>query len=297
MMDAVSKKDSGQKRLGRGLAALIGEMGADEDRSLEAARNQRRIPIEFLAPNPNNPRKVFLPEDLNDLASSIKERGIFQPIIVRPDPSGDFDRYEIIAGERRWRAAQMAGLHEIPVLIHTVSDKEALEIAIIENVQRTDLNAIEEAMGYERLSREYDYSQVELADVIGKSRPHVANMMRLLKLPQPVQSYIADGKLTVGHARTLITANNPEQLAKQIIDDGLTVRHAEALSAESSARTPAESARIQKSPDVLALEKELANHLGLAVSVDLKGDGERGDLKVRFKSLEQLDGLIRLLQS
>lgn len=297
MADAEQRKDSGQKRLGRGLAALIGEIHTEEDGALEAARNQRRVPIEFLVPNPNNPRKAFKQEDLQDLSSSIKERGIFQPVIVRPDPSGDGERYEIIAGERRWRAAQMAGLHEIPVLIHKASDKEALEIAIVENVQRADLNAVEEALGYDQLSREYDYSQAELADVIGKSRSHVANMMRLLKLPSSVQTYIAEGKLTAGHARTLITAKNPEELADRIVQDGLTVRNAEALSATSMGRKPAGSSKPEKDADTRALEDELTNHLGLVVSVDGRGNGERGELRIKYKTLEQLDGIIRLLKN
>ncbi|MEP1443091.1 MAG: ParB/RepB/Spo0J family partition protein [Hyphomicrobiales bacterium] len=297
MSDSAQKKDSGQKRLGRGLAALIGEMGGEENATIEAARNQRRVPIEFLTPSKNNPRKIFAQEELKDLATSIRERGIFQPVIVRPDPVGDENRFEIIAGERRWRAAQMAGLHEIPVLIHKVSDKEALEIAIIENVQRADLNAIEEALGYDQLAKDYDYSQTELADVIGKSRSHVANMTRLLKLPESVKTYIAEGKLTAGHARTLITADNPELLAKQIVEDGLTVRNAEALTAKSSGRTPSNSAKPQKDADTLALEKSLTDHLGLVVSVDMKGDGEKGDMRIRFKSLEQLDGLIALLKN
>ena len=297
MANSSQKKDSGQKRLGRGLAALIGEMGGEENTTIEAARNQRRVPIEFLAPSKNNPRKIFASEELKDLATSIRERGIFQPVIVRPDPVGDEDRFEIIAGERRWRAAQMAGLHEIPVLIHKVSDKEALEIAIIENVQRADLNAIEEALGYDQLARDYDYSQTELADVIGKSRSHVANMTRLLKLPDSVKTYIAEGKLTAGHARTLITADNPELLAKQIVEDGLTVRNAEALTAKSSGRTPSNSAKPQKDADTLALEKGLTDHLGLIVSIDMKGDGEKGDMRIRFKSLEQLDSLIALLKN
>ena len=297
MADAEQKKDSGQKRLGRGLAALIGEIHTEEGGALEAARNQRRVPIEFLAPNPNNPRKEFAQEDLQDLSSSIKERGIFQPIIVRPDPSGASERFEIIAGERRWRAAQMAGLHEIPVLIHKASDKEALEIAIVENVQRADLNSIEEALGYDQLSQEYHYSQAELADVIGKSRSHVANMMRLLKLPSSVKAYIAEGKLTAGHARTLITAKNPEELAEQIVAGGLTVRHAEALSAKSLGRKPSSSAKPEKDANTRALEKELTNHLGLIVSVDGKGDGERGEVRIRYKTLDQLDGIIKILQS
>ncbi|MEM8838854.1 MAG: ParB/RepB/Spo0J family partition protein [Pseudomonadota bacterium] len=292
-MAEAQKKEPTQRRLGRGLAALIGEID-NENSAVEAARNQRRVPIEFLTPNPRNPRKEFAADELSDLASSIKERGIFQPVIVRPDPKGHDDRFEIIAGERRWRAAQMAGLHEVPVLIHRVSDQEALEIAIIENVQRADLNAIEEALGYDQLAREYNYSQNDLADVIGKSRSHVANMMRLLRLPDSVKDYIAQGKLTAGHARTLITAENPEELANQIVEGGLTVRHAEALSAKSAGRKPSKSARAEKDPDTVALERQLSDHLGLVVTIDSKG--EKGELKVKYRSLEQLDGLIRLLQ-
>lgn len=286
--------EAGQKRLGRGLAALIGEMNT-EDTAVEAARNQRRVPIEFLSANPHNPRKTFSQEELADLSSSIKERGIFQPIIVRPDPGGDQNRFEIIAGERRWRAAQMAGLHEIPVLIHTVSDKEALEIAIIENVQRTDLNAIEEALGYEQLAQQYGYSQTELADVIGKSRSHVANTLRLLKLPDQVRGYIAKGDLSAGHARTLITVENPEDLARQIVEGGLSVRNAEALTAKSTGRKVPKSARAEKDPDTLALEREITNRLGLVVSIE--GQGERGEVRIKYKSLEQLDGIIQLLQA
>ncbi len=296
MNDIENKKDSGQKRLGRGLAALIGEIHTEENDAVEAARNQRRVPIEFLSPNPNNPRKSFSEEDLVDLSSSIKERGIFQPIIVRPDPQIE-NRYEIIAGERRWRAAQMASLPEIPVLIHKVSDREALEIAIIENVQRSDLNAVEEALGYEQLSREYSYSQAELAHVIGKSRSHVANMLRLLKLPEGVKSYIAEGKLTAGHARTLINSENPEILADQIIQGGLSVRSAEALTAKSSSRKPAQNAGKVKDPDMVALEKLLEYRLGLVVSIEQKQNGESGEVRIRYKTLDQLDGVLQLLQS
>lgn len=293
-MAEVQKREPGQKRLGRGLAALIGDM-PNETTAVEAARNQRRVPIEFISANPNNPRKAFAPEELQELSNSIKERGIYQPIIVRPDPGGAQDKYELIAGERRWRAAQMAGLHEVPVLIHKVTDKEALEIAIIENVQRADLNAIEEALGYDQLAREYDYSQSELADVIGKSRSHVANMVRLLKLPDQVKTYIAEGKLTAGHARTLITADNPTELAQQIVDGGLTVRNAEALLAKSSGKKPAKSAKPEKDADTLALEQQLSGHLGLSVSIDSKG--ESGELRIKYRTLEQLDGLVRLLQN
>lgn len=284
--------ESGQKRLGRGLAALIGEM-KDEDSAVEAARNQRRVPIEFISPNPRNPRKTFDSDDLADLAKSIKERGIYQPVIVRPNPANP-ERYEIIAGERRWRAAQMAGLHEVPVLLHQVNDKEALEIAIIENVQRSDLNPIEEALGYEQLGSEYNYSQVELAEVIGKSRSHVANTLRLLKLPESVKTYVASGELTAGHARTLITSPDPEAMAKQIVEGGLSVRNAEALNAEKAGRSPSPSTKTPKDADTRALEKELSDMLGLVVTVDHKGKG--GSVKIQYKSLDQLDGIVYLLK-
>ncbi|MBN9060674.1 MAG: ParB/RepB/Spo0J family partition protein, partial [Rhizobiales bacterium] len=212
-----------------------------------------------------------------------------------PVPGGPADAYEIIAGERRWRAAQRAALHDVPIIIHDVNDKEALELAIIENVQRADLNALEEALGYQQLIDEFDYSQTALADVIGKSRPHVANTLRLLKLPPAVQTYLRDGKLTAGHARALVTVDNPEAVAQRIVDMGLTVRDAEALTQNEPKKGQRAASKAEKDADTRALEKLLGDVLGLMVTIDHKSNGS-GELKVRYKSLEQLDEVCRLLK-
>lgn len=284
-------RDHGPSRLGRGLAALIGDVDT-EKQAVDRARGQRRIPIEFLRANPRNPRKSFGEDDLADLAASIREKGIVQPILVRA--AGDSaDRFEIIAGERRWRAAQRAGLHEVPVVVHKVSDSEALEIAIIENVQRADLNPLEEAEGYQQLIDEFSYSQIRLAEVIGKSRSHVANTLRLLRLPDSVRAYVTEGKLTAGHARTLVTHENPEKLAKAIIETGLNVREAEALTRkpDNSPRSKAApGASADKDADTRALEKQLSDALGLSVDVRHRADGG-GELRIRYKTLEQLEGV------
>src|SRR5947209_14927038 len=207
-----------KSRLGRGLAALIGDVG-DEAAVLERQRNQRRVPIEFLKPNPRNPRRAFADVELDELAASIRERGIIQPILVRT-ARGAVDQYEIVAGERRWRAAQRAGLHDVPVLLIEVSDREALELAIIENVQRADLNALEEAQGYQSLADEFKYSQDDIAKIVGKSRPHVSNTIRLLKLSDAVKAYIHSGQLTAGHARLLVGQPNAEEFAALIVKRG-----------------------------------------------------------------------------
>ena len=216
-----------RSRLGRGLAALIGDVG-DETAVLDRARGgQRRVPIEFVRANPRNPRRHFNDEELAELAASIGEKGILQPILVR-GVSNKANMFEIVAGERRWRAAQKAGLREVPVLIMEIGDREALEIAIVENVQRADLNPLEESAGYESLMDEFKYSQADLARVVGKSRSHVANTLRLQKLPGSVKRYLADGRLTAGHARALLAHEDPEGLAKMIVEHGLSVREAEA---------------------------------------------------------------------
>ena len=217
--------DEHKSRLGRGLAALIGDVG-DESAAIERVRGQRRVPIEFLKPNPRNPRRAFAEEELAELAASIGERGVIQPILVRA-AAGASDAYEIIAGERRWRAAQRAGQHEVPIVILEANDRESLEMAIIENVQRTDLNPIEEAAGYVALMDEFDYSQDEVAKIVGKSRPHVTNMVRLTKLSEPVKAYVRSGKITAGHARMLVGQPNAEQLAEEIVARGLNVRQVE----------------------------------------------------------------------
>jgi ParB family transcriptional regulator, chromosome partitioning protein len=285
-------EDTGRRALGRGLAALIGEVES-EAAVLDRARSTSTLPIEFLLPNPRNPRKSFDPSELEDLAASIRQKGIVQPILVRPSPA-EPNRYEIIAGERRWQAAQRAALHEVPVVIREVSDKEALELAIIENVQRADLNALEEASGYQQLIEQFGYSQGDLAQTIGKSRPHVANTLRLLRLPDEVQAYVRQGKLTAGHARALVNAENPLAAARRIIDAGLTVRDAEALRARPNGAERAP--RRAKDADTLALEKALSDAIGLRVAVDHRPDGG-GEIRIRYLSLEQLDALCRRLQS
>ena len=290
---SMAKKAADGKRLGRGLAALIGDMD-NEVQAVERARSQRRIPIEFLRPNPRNPRQDFVEQDLEDLTRSVKEKGIMQPILVRPVDDQE-DSFEIIAGERRWRAAQKAGLHEVPVLVHEVNDKEALELAIIENVQRADLNSLEEALGYEQLIEQFDYTQAELAEVIGKSRSHVANTLRLLKLPDSIKDYLKQGELTAGHARALITADNPEELARRIVEDGMTVRDAEKAGQEKVvAKEKAPKEKKEKDADTIALEKRLSDHLGWNVFVAPKKKG--GEVKIQYKSLEQLDAIIALLE-
>jgi ParB family chromosome partitioning protein len=265
----------------------------NEAQAIERARSQRRIPIEFLRPNPRNPRRDFIEKDLDDLTRSVKEKGIMQPILCRP-VDGRSDSFEIIAGERRWRAAQAAGLHEVPVLIHDVNDKEALELAIIENVQRADLNALEEALGYDQLIAEFDYTQAELADVIGKSRSHVANTLRLLKLPESIKDYLKKGELTAGHARALITAENPEELARRIVEDGMTVRDAEKAGQEKDKNPKEPKPKKEKDADTVALEKRLTDRLGWNVFIAPKKKG--GELKIQYKSLEQLDAIISILE-
>ena len=275
-------------RLGRGLAALIGDMATLEGtRVAEANGGQKRLPVEFLIANRSNPRRDFDGDQLEELTNSIREKGVMQPLLVRP--SRDPNQFEIIAGERRWRAAQRAGLHDVPVIIREVDDKEALELAIIENVQRVDLNPLEEAMGYGQLLDQFNYTQQDLAQVIGKSRSHVANTLRLLKLPTEVKDMLARGELTAGHARTLITADDPLALARQIVGGGLSVREAEALTQKGGDKKPSGKSTTtpHRDADTVALEKRIADALGMAVVLDHKAQG--GRLEIRYKSLEQLD--------
>ncbi|MFY9627421.1 MAG: ParB/RepB/Spo0J family partition protein [Methylocystis sp.] len=280
-------------RLGRGLAALIGDAG-DEAPAIERTRGQRRIPIEFLRPNPRNPRTAFREDDLADLAASIREKGIIQPVVVRTI-AGVADAYEIIAGERRWRAAQLANLADIPVVIHEADDREALELAIIENVQRADLNAIEEANGYERLGADFGYSQSELAKIIGKSRSHVANTLRLLNLPETSRRLVSDGAISAGHARALLAVKDPDLVARRIVEEGLTVRDIERIAQRqaSDAGAKPRKPREEKDADTRAMEKLLSDGLGLDVVI--RHEGERGELRIRYQTLEQLDGLCRRL--
>jgi ParB family transcriptional regulator, chromosome partitioning protein len=280
-----------KRRLGRGLAALIGD-DVIEAASPEESHGLRHLPIELLHSNPNNPRKQFKEEELEDLAKSIREKGLLQPIVVRQRANGE---YEIVAGERRWRASQRAGLHELPVLIRELSDGETLEIALIENIQRSDLNPLEEARAYGQLLEQFSYTQQQLADSVGKSRSHIANTLRLLTLPESVRSYIEDGKLTAGHARTLVATDSPADLANKIISLGLSVREAETLT-RSNPATSARKAKVAKDADTRALEKQLAEALGLRVEIKAQGR-EGGTLLIRYKTLDQLDGITHRLMS
>jgi ParB family chromosome partitioning protein len=285
--------DDGRSRLGRGLAALIGDVG-EETRSTERARSQRRVPIEFLRQNPRNPRRNFSEDELDELANSIKERGIIQPIVVR-SVRGATDSFEIIAGERRWRAAQRAGLHDVPIVVVEVTDDEALQLAIIENVQRTDLNPLEEAMGYQALANDFGHTHDDIAKTVGKSRVHITNTLRLLRLPSSIQAHIHAGKLTAGHARMLIGQPNAEALAQEIIERGLNVRQVESLTREGGGKESPKSAkaRAAKNADTAALEKRLSDTLGLKVVIEDR-DG-RGVMQIHYRSLDQLDAVIRKL--
>jgi ParB family chromosome partitioning protein len=285
-------EEAARSRLGRGLAALIGDVD-EETAAVERARGQRRVPVEFLRPNPRNPRQSYSEVELDELAASIRERGIIQPIVVRT-LRGSADHYEIIAGERRWRAAQRAGMHDVPIVLFEASDREALELAIVENVQRTDLNPLEEAMGYQALE-EFGHNQDDIARLIGKSRSHVANTLRLLKLPEAVKIYLREGKLSAGHARALLGQPDPEKMARVIVEQGLNVRAVEAIAQERAGAKPAKRRpRAEKDANTLALEKRLSDALGLAVSVEHRGKG--GELKIRYRSLDQLDEVVRRLE-
>ena len=287
--------DETGRRLGRGLAALIGEAGDDQE-VLARTRGRKLVPVEFLRPNPRNPRKHFEDSDLEDLASSIRERGVIQPIIVRAVP-GMADLYEIIAGERRWRASQRAGLHEVPILEVEADDREALEIAIVENVQRADLNAIEEAAGYQRLIDEFSHSQADLGRIVGKSRSHIANTLRLLKLPDSVKAHVQSGALSAGHARALLALDDPEGAALRAIEKGLTVRDLERMGQEEAApetKSAVSRPAREKDADTQALEQALESVLGLAVTIDHKGPS--GQIKIKYKNVEQLELLCQRLR-
>ncbi|MGI9411148.1 MAG: ParB/RepB/Spo0J family partition protein [Hyphomicrobiaceae bacterium] len=275
-------------RLGRGLASLIGEQNAPQPR-LPAEGVQRVVAVDQLVASDLNPRQEFREDELTELTDSIRQKGLVQPLIVREHPAGG---YEIVAGERRWRAAQRAGLHMVPVIVRTLDDQEALELAIIENVQRADLNAIEEASGYRELIDRYTYTQDRLSEVIGKSRSHLANMLRLLKLPVRVQSMVREGQLSAGHARALIGREDAEELAERIIDQDLNVREIEALvqALDLAQEQPLMRRIRQKDPDTRAFEQELSQVLGLRVEVK-RGAGESGSLTIKFSNFDQLENL------
>lgn len=282
-------------RLGRGLAALIGDV--DDAVAPERTSAQNKVPIEFLRPNPRNPRKRFSEGELHALAASIRHRGLVQPIVVRPLPDLP-SAYEIVAGERRWRAAQIAGLHEVPVVVVEIDDKTSLEYAVLENVQRADLNAIEEASGYQRLMEEFGYSYAELAQTLGRSRSHLNNIVRLLSLPADVQAMVVEGQITAGHARALLAVKDPVGVAKRILDKGLSVRDVEAIAHADHGNGPEPKARrapAEKDPDTRAVEQALEDALGLTVTIHHRG--QTGEVRIRYKDFEQLDGLCRRLNA
>lgn len=309
MLKKDDKKDAGKKRgLGRGLNALFED---EETTFAQAADTESQTPgavrrmagVDQLEPGPWQPRQFMDPHALQELADSIKVHGVLQPILVRAKP-GDGQKFQIIAGERRWRASQKAQLHQVPIIVKELDDQTAVEIALIENLQRADLNAVEEAQGYQRLMNEFGHTQEKLAAGLGKSRSHVANMVRMLTLPEDILDLVRDGRLSAGHARALVTAKKPKDLAMQIIGHGLSVREAEKLVADEEGRAPKKgkagksSGAEPKDVDTVALEKEMTDMLGLKVTIDVKSDGKGGRwgaLAVEFKNLDQLDEVLRKL--
>lgn len=282
------------KNLGRGLAALFGEESADYA-ELDKARPAKAVPIEFLRPGKYQPRHRFDSSQIQSLVDSVKEKGILQPILVRRLAS-EPNAYEIVAGERRWRAAQLAQLHEVPVTIRELSDRDALEIALVENIQRENLNAMEEADGYRRLMDEFKHTQEDLAKVLGKSRPHIANLLRLLSLPEGVRVLVESGELSAGHARALIGIDDAETIAKEAIAEGLSVRQTEELAKAERRKGAGKRELAKKKPqpkdsNIVALERDLTNLLGLKVGISF--DGKGGVLSVHYSTLDQLDDVLR----
>ena len=294
-----TRRDKGG--LGRGLSALMADIEtpsseqAPADRTEGEARTARRLPIDKIAPNPGQPRRGFSDDALDELAESIRAKGIIQPLIVRPDPENR-EMFQIVAGERRWRAAQRARLHELPVIVRDFDDTEVLEVAIIENIQRADLNALEEALGYRQLIDRFGHTQDHLANALGKSRSHIANMMRLLSLPEEIRQMLHDGQLSAGHARALLTADDPLPLARAAVAKGLSVRDVERRAkAKPGPRTKGGGSPRSKDADTVALEGDLSAAVGMPVRIDHDIDGGSGQITIRYKDLQALDDLIRVL--
>lgn len=289
--------DTGKRQgLGRGLSALLGE-DAEDYAALDRARTTREVPVEQLRPGRNQPRRRFDPEEAASLVVSVRERGILQPILVRRVEAEEegAEAFEIVAGERRWRAAQEAQLHQVPVVIKELSDTDALEVALIENLQREDLSPLEEAEGYRRMTEDFDYTQERVAHAIGRSRSHLANMLRLLTLPDSVKEMLDDGRLSAGHARTLVGSEDAEKLAKKIVSGGLNVRQAERLAQGGSALAKKRAGRTaEKNADTVALEGDMSAALGLPVTIQHKGD-KGGQVRIAYGTLEQLDEICRRL--
>lgn len=296
-----------RKGLGRGLSALLADVATVEEApragaapagaAAGAGAAANMVPIDRIRANPDQPRRAFDEKELQDLAASIRAKGVIQPLILRPHPVQG--QYEIVAGERRWRAAQMAGVHELPAVVRDLSDSEVLELAIVENIQRADLNPLEEAQGYRQLMDRFGHTQERLAEALGRSRSHIANLLRLLTLPEPVLELLRAGKLTAGHARALVTASHPEALAKRVVDGDLSVRQTEQLArsfttVQGGAARPA-SRPVAKDADTRALEEDLTATLRLKVSIEHRPGQQSGELRIRYATLEELDGLCQLL--
>ncbi len=291
---------SKNRGLGRGLSALMADVaieGPDTGPS-PSSRGDIHVPIEEITPNPNQPRRAFDDSALSELAESIRSKGVLSPLIVRPSPHGPA-RYEIVAGERRWRAAQRAQVHTVPVIVRELDDREVLEVAIIENIQRADLNPVEEARGFRQLIEAFGHTQEQLASVLGKSRSHIANQMRLLTLPDDVLAFVAEGRLSAGHARALVTADAPLDLAKKVVARGLSVRETEKLAkaASNSNPEPPRKPPAAKDSDTVAIEQDLSANLGMRVSIAHKDIDGAGELVIRYRSLDDLDRLCQMLSA
>ena len=295
----MADKPQTRRGLGRGLSALRADVAPAQEQSDAPTRRRGDmfVPIEQIDANPDQPRRLFRPEELEELAASIREKGVLQPLIVRSNPKKP-DNYEIVAGERRWRAAQMAQLHQLPVLIRDYSDIEVLEIAIIENVQRADLNPVEEATGYRQLMDRFGHTQEKLAAALSKSRSHIANLMRLLQLPDDVLDLVRAGDLSAGHARALVTTENPSELARQVVSKGLSVRETEQLAkGPKPAKAKASDKAAAKDADTIALEHDLSANLKMKVQIDHASGQQNGRLTINYKSMEELDEICRILSS
>lgn len=294
-------KKTERRGLGRGLSALMADVSLDPSRSAQTgnARNDLIVPLERLVPNPNQPRRGFDADALADLAASLRQKGVIQPLIVRPIPGSV--QFEIVAGERRWRAAQIAMLHELPVIVRDFNDTEVLEVAIIENIQRADLNPLDEALAYRQLMDRHGHTQEKIAEALSRSRSHIANLLRLLSLPEDVQLLVRDGKLSSGHARALITAANPSELARQVVTRGLSVRAVEALVRKAAIapekRNHRQPRAAERDADTRALESDIGANLKMYVRIDHEPGGEAGRLTIGYKTLDELDLLCRVLSA
>lgn len=286
-----------RRGLGRGLSALMADVSQGEDMSAEPRPSDQLVPVEDIHANADQPRRDFDPDKLQELSASIKEKGILQPLVVRPSPTRE-GAFEIVAGERRWRAAQMAQVHAVPVVVRSLTDTEVLEFAIIENIQRADLNPLEEAAGYKQLIDRFGHTQEKISEAMGKSRSHIANLLRLLTLPEDVLTLLRQGQLSAGHARALITADDPSKLAQTVVAKGMNVRETEALARGAGDKPERKQTprRQTKDTDTLVLEQDLSANLGMAVIIDHRAGGE-GQMIIRYQRLEQLDQLCQVLSS